>query len=423
DAAIEHDASFLRALGVDIRLHSPVNSYHDLEGQGFTHILFATGARKHGELRLECGESVNFADILSALRKGETLDLGPDVAVVGAGNSAMDTARAVKRLPGVKNVRMVYRRTAREMPAEEEELALALEEGVEFLDLLNPASLSDGVLTCHVMEPGEPGPDGRRSVRDTGKNVTIPCTTLIAAVGERIDETPDVGPWPVIGDRKGGPGTVVEAIADAAAAVNTILDGLNSGAVGADSGAGEANSRREGESDAGNGGGFHYDKYAPQNGAGDREAAEACKGKLCGDCTSCGAGERCLECATLCELCTDVCPNRANIAVNVPGLAMPQIVHVDGMCNECGNCAVFCPYDSAPYRDKLTLFWSREDFENSSNQGWLPLDGNRVLVRLNGNAREADLAAEDCGVDGDVRAVIRAVREMYPWMLCGNRPT
>lgn len=48
----------------------------------------------------------------------------------------MDTARAVKRLPGVEHVRLVYRRTRRYMPAEEEELRLALEEGVEFLELL-----------------------------------------------------------------------------------------------------------------------------------------------------------------------------------------------------------------------------------------------------------------------------------------------
>ena len=62
------------------------------------------------------------------------------------------------------------------------------------------------------------------------------------------------------------------------------------------------------------------------------------------------------RCETVCENCVDVCPNRANIAVRVPGLDQEQIVHVDKMCNECGNCAVFCPYASAPYKDKFTLF-------------------------------------------------------------------
>ena len=48
------------------------------------------------------------------------------------------------------------------------------------------------------------------------------------------------------------------------------------------------------------------------------------------------------------------------------------------MCNECGNCAIFCPYDSAPYRDKFTLFKTREGFDESvSNQGFLPLGGEQ----------------------------------------------
>ena len=80
----------------------------------------------------------------------------------------------------------------------------------------------------------------------------------------------------------------------------------------------------------------------------------------------------------MCEVCADVCPNRANVAVAVPGMRQRQIVHVDGMCNECGNCAVFCPYDSQPYRDKFTLFWSREDFDHSENPGFLPQGGGAV---------------------------------------------
>ena len=58
--------------------------------------------------------------------------------------------------------------------------------------------------------------------------------------------------------------------------------------------------------------------------------------------------ERCLECGLVCESCADVCPNRANVAVKVPGRKMAQIIHLDYMCNECGNCTAFCPYDSSP---------------------------------------------------------------------------
>ena len=51
-----------------------------------------------------------------------------------------------------------------------------------------------------------------------------------------------------------------------------------------------------------------------------------------------------------------------------------QIIHVDYLCNECGNCKSFCPYSSAPYLDKFTLFETEADMENSKNQGFAVLD-------------------------------------------------
>ena len=387
-AAIDKDEALLRAMGTEIKLNSPVGSAAELEGKGYTHILFATGAQKAGDPRLEYGEYINFTEILSAIKNGLTPDLGTDVAIIGGGNSAMDTARAVKRLPGVERVRLVYRRTKKQMPAEEEELHLALSEGVELLELLAPVGVKEGVLSCKVMELGEPDASGRRSPVDTGKRVELPCTALVAAVGEKIDESVDVGNCPVIGDRRRGPATVVEAIADAAAAAQAILDGLD------------------------------FERYAADNAAGDRSATLEEKGVLCADCSSCGAGERCLECATVCQCCVDVCPNRANVAVTVPGMAMPQIVHVDGMCNECGNCAVFCPYDSAPYREKFTLYWSAEDFENSQNDGWLPAgDGSGLCqVRLGGAVKTYDVSDAGCGLQAPLRQLILTVEKDYPWL-------
>ncbi len=74
--------------------------------------------------------------------------------------------------------------------------------------------------------------------------------------------------------------------------------------------------------------------------------------------------KRCLSCGRVCETCVSVCPNRANIAIDING--KPQILHVDGMCNECGNCGTFCPHIGNPYKDKLTLFWSKEGFADST---------------------------------------------------------
>ena len=50
---------------------------------------------------------------------------------------------------------------------------------------------------------------------------------------------------------------------------------------------------------------------------------------------------------------------------------MNQVIHVDYMCNECGNCKSFCPYASAPYKDKFTLFANEKDMADSKNDGLL----------------------------------------------------
>lgn len=101
----------------------------------------------------------------------------------------------------------------------------------------------------------------------------------------------------------------------------------------------------------------------------------------------------------------------------MPGLAKHQVVHVDGMCNECGNCAVFCPYSQGrPYKDKLTLFWSREDFDSSTNEGFLP-EGELFRVRLDGAEHVYNVNDTSCGLPEDIRRLIVAVREHYSYLM------
>ena len=86
----------------------------------------------------------------------------------------------------------------------------------------------------------------------------------------------------------------------------------------------------------------------------------------------------------VCGNCADVCPNRANVLIEVPEMELLQILHVDYMCNECGNCRSFCQYAGAPYKDKFTLFATEEDMEDSTNNGFTVLDAEtkEVLVRI-----------------------------------------
>ena len=402
---IDHDVELCRAFGAEVQLNARIESVDELRAQGFTDVVVATGAWMPGSAGLGEGKELDVLEFLEAAKKQpETLDLGTDVVVIGAGNTAMDAARVAKRAAGVENVRLVYRRTKQQMPADEEELDLAIEDGVEFCELLAPKALADGVLTCDVMRLGSPDASGRRAPEPTGETVTVPATTVICAVGERIDtklyegagvetdrrgrpagtNTGIAGVW-AAGDCRRGPATVVEAIADAAEVARAIAN-------------------------------VDFNAYADANEQVDVDKSVAKKGSLCTDKERC-TKTRCLGCAAVCEVCCDVCPNRANVAIEVPGLDKHQVIHIDGMCNECGNCAVFCPYaEGRPYKDKLTLFWSADDMMDSENDGFLPLPAGTFSVRLGGEFKVVDVDDASCGLPETVRKTIKAVRDGYGYL-------
>ena len=122
-----------------MELNTEVQDVQALFAQGYTHVILATGAWNKGSAGLEYGQEMNVIEFLEQAKKAPaSLQLGENVVVIGGGNTAMDAARAAKRIPGVKKVSLVYRRTKRYMPADQEELELALADGVEFRELLAP---------------------------------------------------------------------------------------------------------------------------------------------------------------------------------------------------------------------------------------------------------------------------------------------
>ena len=112
---------------------------------------------------------------------------GRNVAVVGAGNVAMDAARTARRLGA--EVTLVYRRSRAEMPARAEEIEHAEEEGIKFELLTNPVEIlgENGAVTgmkCVRMELGEPDASGRRRpVPVEGSEFTVDCDEVIVALG------------------------------------------------------------------------------------------------------------------------------------------------------------------------------------------------------------------------------------------------
>lgn len=124
---------------------------------------------------------------------------------------------------------------------------------------------------------------------------------------------------------------------------------------------------------------------------------------------------RCLSCDNICEICTEVCPNRANVAISVAGLGN-QIIHLDGMCNECGNCDSFCPHIGEPYKDKFTVFWTDYDFEESTNKGLLKLDDGNYRIRLT-NKNIIETSLDDKKIDDTTRKFIETIENNYKFYL------
>jgi putative selenate reductase len=149
------------------------------------------------------------------------------------------------------------------------------------------------------------------------------------------------------------------------------------------------------------------------------EDAAAKKGILVHSADVKNEAERCLECGLVCESCADVCPNRANVAVKVPGRKMAQIIHMDYMCNECGNCTAFCPYNSSPYKEKFTLFANEADFKNSEKQGFVLLgeDALTCKVRLAGKVYDLSLKADRSGLPEGIKDLIMAVYKNHRYLL------
>ncbi|MGX6979861.1 putative selenate reductase subunit YgfK [Vagococcus elongatus] len=408
--SVQKDVKLAKFMGAEFKTGQAAPSIEELRNQGYENIVFAIGAWKRGKLRLEKGTALNALEFLKANRLNpEDNPYGERIVVVGGGNTAMDCARAAKRIPGVKSVSIVYRRDKRNMPADEEELYLALEDDVNFLELLAPVSLENGKLTCEIMKLGERDASGRRKPMATGKFTEVLADTLIAAVGEKVDndffasvgiETDEWGSVKndpatletnlknvyVIGDANRGPATIVEAIADATTVANDICD-------------------------------VHNHNYERANLNINRAVPRDKRGLLVSETNCMTQAERCLECSTICESCVDVCPNRANVVINVNG--NPQILHIDRMCNECGNCETFCPYSSAPYKDKFTLFNSEVDFYDSTNQGFYVIDADKQTckVRLATDIITTNLSESNLTIPNELLDMMEAVIDDYAFCL------
>ena len=200
---IRAEIDSIKKLGVEIKTDVIVGntlSVEDLFKMGYSSVFVATGAGLPSMLNIpgenldriySANEFLIRINLMKANRFPEydtPIKIGNKVAVIGGGNVAMDSARCALRM-GAKNVFILYRRTEKEMPARQDEVVHAREEGIQFNFLVAPTRFigDTGVssIECIRMKLGEPDESGRRRpVPIEGSQFSVESDTVVVAVGQ-----------------------------------------------------------------------------------------------------------------------------------------------------------------------------------------------------------------------------------------------
>ena len=203
-AELNRDIDAIRGLGVEIRLNTAIGrdiALTTLQDE-FDAVLLAVGAQRSQRLGIP-GEELHGVMPATTFLKEYNLEpettISGDVAVVGGGSTAMDAARSALRA-GASKVHILYRRTQAEMPAQEEEVRAALEEGIELHELVAPVSSwaqraacdAFAASACSWSQPESDGSQavqmrGRRRYADRGQRVRAACDDVLVAIGEAPD--------------------------------------------------------------------------------------------------------------------------------------------------------------------------------------------------------------------------------------------
>jgi len=248
NSVLRRDVERIEQAGVKIQTNTRIGKDVPFEKlrSDFEAVFVATGAHASRKLGIEGEDAESVLDSMEFLKNvnlNNPVRLGRRVGVIGGGNSALDAARVAARIETCDEVLIIYRRTRAEMPAFEEEVEAADEEGIRFYFLAAPTRVvvEDGGVAgveCIRMELGELDESGRRRpVPIEGSEFTIELDTLIVAIGEHPPDdflgeahglnvtrwgTANVSPETLVtnlegvfagGDIVSGPNTVIEAMA------------------------------------------------------------------------------------------------------------------------------------------------------------------------------------------------------------------
>ncbi len=424
ETALSQDLNLIESLGAEIRFGAKAGAdvtLGDLRGQGFRHVVVAAGAQVGLSLGMDGEDAqgvLDGLDFLCAVRNGEELDLGQRVGIIGGGDVAMDCGRTAQRL-GASKVMVIYRRTMAQMPAQQEEIEGLLEEGIELVELNSPLAVKteDGrisALTVERMELGQPDASGRRRPVATGETYDLPLDSLLVAIGQRADLSFFEEAPPTL-ERSGyiqvAPHSMETSIPGVYAGGDVASDGPSSIVKAGGDGkriAAEIRRREEGWTEdeahrpdkvalpkllgqrARRQRRVHVDHLPPGQRTGFKEVVSSLEAN-----EAVREASRCLSCDLMCSTCVSVCPNLAFFTYQAPALdvrlpklhaaaggmeqgederytvtQLHQVAVLADFCNECGNCATFCPTSGRPYKDKPRLYLDRGQFEAEADNAY-----------------------------------------------------
>ncbi len=412
--SLQKDITKILSLGVKANTDFKVDKdkFEDITRKS-DYVYIAAGAQKSLPLSISGIESKGVYDqisFLSDIRRGKEVKIGNNIIIIGGGNSAMDAARAAKRLAGEKGeVFIVYRRIKKEMPCDRHEIKEALEEGIKLIELAAPEEViseNGRVIGLKVskMRLGETDASGRhKPVKISGSEFEIKADTIIQAIGQRA-----ILDFYSENDLRFNPETYETAIenvfvgGDAARGASSLINAIGDGKNAAISILRKAKKERQ-------------INISPKD---DRKAdfkklmvnhSHRCLSVVEGSEVTGGGidfkaeAARCLQCDLMCGICATVCPNRANMYYEINPFYLPretalsngeielkgikdikqqmQIINIGDFCNECGNCKTFCPSSGAPYKDKPKFHITKESFE-CAEIGFYFEDKNNMLIKI-----------------------------------------
>lgn len=407
---LEKDIQRIISTGIKIHCNTIVDrAFFEQIKEGNNYVYISVGAKHSKKLNIPGSQMHGVYDplkFLEEIKNGKRNITAKNILIIGGGNTAIDAARAAKRVAGDNAlVKIIYRRSVEDMPAALEETDTALNEGIKIEEWITPVEIigEEGIVTavkCCKNKAGENDESGRpKPVTIPGSEFIIPADIVIPALGQdvvadfmsddKITFDPDneiysSGNVFIGGDARRGASSIIKAIADGRKTAAYIL-------------------RQSGIANKENNNKYEHNirniliKKAIRRNTGKFEnnhnyEAESAKHEA----------SACLECDVICNNCVSVCPNFANFSYKtnivgyklfkavrtVDGFSLKesgffridqsyQVLHIEDFCNNCGNCMTFCPTNSAPYKEKPGLFLTEAAFENADKGFLLKVINNK----------------------------------------------